>query len=224
MPDPELILTPTDTNGWYQLDTSKQSIPICPYPTVADVREFLDGFGLGTANFGVKDTWLQGRIDAAMVLMEDWLRTSFRGKREAFETYSGNDSEILVLQRRPVIELISISYSNISVNTYIAKYILEPIEGIVRGFSKRDIFPRGRDNIAARYTYGYDGVPIDLKESCLALITDRMLGQLANQSGGGDLSVEAYSRSFGDRGRYTNMRNDLGRIFRSGFNRYKTGI
>jgi hypothetical protein len=42
-------------------------------------------------------------------------------------------------------------------------------------------------------------------------VAEQALGQIADQTGGGDLTVSGFGRRYGDRGKYTNFRNQLAR-------------
>jgi len=189
-----------------------------------DVRNFLDGYGLANANVGVSDEWLRGRIAFSIDHIEKITRQSFTEIKTIEEIHSGNDSNILILSRKPVVELISVTFPNLLNVIIVGKYFIEPKSGIVRGYNNQVAFPRGRENITVKYTYGFTDYPIDIREAIYCFVADKVLGTIANQGGGGSLSVQAWSRDFGDKGKWTNARNDLARTYKSIIKRYSTGV
>ena len=183
------------------------------------------------------DDWLINVRDNFIIpWLEKKTRQTFEGEAETTEYHSGTGTSILFMNRRPIIDLISLSYTNyIEVDQFVInvnsiQVIAE--EGILkarydfREDNWRPIFARGIDNIRIVYSYGYDDfddVP-DIKESVLYLMAEKGLGLIANRTGGGDLSVQGWNRSFGTRGKYTHIRNELARDAYAILHDHMTGV
>lgn len=189
-----------------------------------DVRNFLDGYGLSGANVGVSDPWLKDRIAFSIDHIEKITRQSFTCIKEVEEVFSGNNSSILILPRKPIIELISVSFVNLEHSVIVGKYYGDLPAGIVYAHNNQLAFPSGKENIKIKYKYGFEDYPIDIREAVYCFVADKLLGTIANQGGGGSLSVQAWSRDYGDKGKWTNARNDLARTYKSIIKRYSTGV
>jgi hypothetical protein len=90
-------------------------------------------------------------------------------------------------------------------------------EGILRiksvataAYSVYSFFPRGVDNIKVTYKYGFSAtIPNDLYQAIINLVSVEILRRLANETGGGSLSVQGFSRDYGMFGKYTDYRKSL---------------
>lgn len=183
------------------------------------------------------DDWLINTRDKFII---PWLKNktgqTFEGISQATEYKSGNGTSILFTNRRPIIALISMSYTNyieidqFVINVNSIQVIAE--EGILkarydfRQDNWRPIFARGIDNIRIVYSYGYDDfddIP-EVKNAVMYLMAEKGLGLIANRTGGGDLSVQGWNRSFGDRGKYTHIRNELARDAYAILHDHMTGV
>jgi hypothetical protein len=131
------------------------------------------------------------------------------------EFYDGNDSGILVLNRKPIVELkelVFVGGTNFPIS--VGNVIIIPEEGILKarsdltnGFEQR-YFSRGKRNIKIVYTAGFIEVPQRLCHAILLLTSNFVLQHLANMTGGGDVSIQAFSRQFGARGKWGNVRTE----------------
>lgn len=192
-----------------------------PIITNTDIRNYLEGFGLTTTV--ISNAWIENRISRFIVpTVERILRTKLGEVVEVLEYHSGNGSEMLLLNRGPIQELISLQF--VQYVDYPEMYNIANIEivksqGILRtrsnlagmsGYSP--LFPKGKNNLKVRYTYGFDPVPEDIKEALILLTCDAVLGFLGSKTGGGSgFGVKELSRSFGNRGKWTELRNDMAR-------------
>lgn len=178
--------------------------------------------------------FIQDRIDRFIVpWVQRKTRCNFNGVRTVTEYYSGNGSDILVLNRRNINEVTAIAYvsGNQSFTVSAASIELIATEGILKARTNAGesmtlsrTFPRGTDNIKITYTYGYDTCPDDIYDAILYLAAEQALGQLANRTGGGDISTQGWSRSWGGRSKYTHERNDLRRQAIEIIRGYMTGV
>ncbi len=190
-------------------------------PSVIEIRNELEGYGINSTVMSSR--WIARFRDKFVIpYIERKTRQSFSEVKEVTEYKSGNGSSILILNRRPIVSLVSLSYTNFvevdqfTINVNSIQVIAE--EGILkarydfREDNWRPIFARGEYNIRVVYTYGYTTIPDDLKEAVIYFTAERTLGQIESHTGGGSLSVQGWNRNFGNRGKYTNARNDLARL------------
>ncbi len=207
---------------------------IVEIPTAAMIRNFLEGYCI-TAGV-ISDAWLIKRRDRFIVpVVERVIRQSLMSESTATEYYSGTGGSILILNRRPIIALTSLAYTNYAeidqfvINVNSIQVVAD--EGILkarydfREDNWRPIFAKGNHNIRVSYTYGYETVPDDIQEAILYLCVEQALGFIANRTGGGtSLSTQGYNRSYGPRGKYSNVRNDLHRQAFSILRNYMTSV
>ena len=73
-------------------------------------------------------------------------------------------------------------------------------------------------------TTGFSSIPPDVYEAIMYLTAEAALGHIGSRTGGGSISVQGYGRSFGSRGKYTDIRNDLARQGISLLRHYMTGV
>lgn len=166
--------------------------------------------------------------------MEKKTRQSFYTTTQEEEIYSGNGTTTLVLNRRPVISVEQIRY--LVRETYYGAVdvtLIEVIgnEGIIRSLETTSIettavpiFPKGKYNIAVTYTYGYANLPEMLQTAIKFFVCESILGQIADRTGGGNISTQGWNRNWGERGKYTNIRNDLARKGLVAMQEYMTGV
>lgn len=167
----------------------------------------------------LSDNWIQDRITKRIL---PWVtaktRQSFQGVQSVTEYYDGTGSPIMVLRRKPIVSLTSISYTNVDSNLYYltpsAMQIIND-EGILKAkanFNESSYIPiffRGDRNIRITYTYGYDTTPPDVNEAIALLTADVCLEHLASKTGGGNLTVQAFARDFGEEGRWSIHRKNM---------------
>ena len=164
------------------------------------------------------DHWISQRRDRRVIPHIERVTGQTITQVSTFEEYlSGNGGSILLLSRRPIIELVNLTYTNIPAETQTGNLLLSVElvreEGILKSKANFNegsfdpVFPNGIYNIKARYTYGYTDCPDDLCEAITIMTAKRVLVQIGSRTGGGALSTEGYSRNFGDRGKYNDVLN-----------------
>lgn len=214
---------------YYVIAVSATRIKLALSFADALVGTFIDltDAGTGTVTLSKYDyvqltsKWLQDRLDKFVVpFVERITRQYFSGTRQAVEYYSGNGKNYLLLNRKPIISLDEIQYvlggSNFTIlNLQNIETIKE--EGVLK--AKRNyeeayylpVFAKGDYNLKITYTYGYTECPDTIKEAVIYLAAEQVLGFLGARTGGGSLSVQSYSRNYGTRGKFQDIRNDLSR-------------
>lgn len=203
-----------------------------PLPAAADVRALLENYQITAAV--VSDNWINARIANLVVpTVQKWTRQNFNGVQTDTEYYSGNGTSILVLRRRPIVDLVSISYTNIPSNQfYISPLAIQIInaEGILKAranFNEANyvpIFAKGDKNLRVSYTYGFTDYPSDVFEAVASLAAERVLGHVGSMTGGGSVTMQQYGRNFGNKGKYSDIRNDLVAQAMSLLRPYMTGV
>lgn len=181
----------------------------------------------------LRDGWVIKRRDSFVTpWLEETLRTSLSGVKSATEYYDGTGHSLLVLRRRPIVELVAISYTNVDSNLYyLTPSAIQVIadEGVLKAKANFNestyipIFYRGEKNVRVQYRYGNADWPADLKEAGAMLLAEQALTFIGNRTGGGDLSAQGYSRSFGKSGKWTHVRRQLARDAYSILRKYMTG-
>lgn len=183
----------------------------------------------------LSDAWLAARRDRSIIpWVEGKTGVSLSGVKERTEYHSGTGSSLLILDRKPIIEVLSINLiTNPSNWVFVSPTSVEPVaeEGILKLKTVLETwqpftpaFPRGKDNIKVDYRYGFAECPPDLEEAVNYMVASLALGFLGARTGGGSLSTQGYSRNFGERGKYTDVRNDLDRMAYALLRRYFTGM
>lgn len=199
-------------------------------PTATECREHLEGYGITTSI--LSDAWIEDERDNTMLPFVE----KFTGDLSAAETItdyiSGNGTDVLMLRHRNVNSLTSIEIvgatdiiGSISLNSV----ILISGQGIIKAESRISegltfpLFPRGNKNIKVVYTIG-GTVTNKLKQAMKKLTCLLMLDNIEGRTGGGALTVQNFSRQYGDHGKYTNIRKRLYRAAKVTLNSYKTGV
>ena len=203
-----------------------------PVPIADDVRMELEGFGIDATQ--LSDSWITNTITNAIL---PWIsrvtKMSFTGIQTVTEFYSGTGNSNLILNRRPVIDVIDmvlVTYSDMDAHLGIGNIEVIQTEGILKSvgvfenYPYISIFPKGMNNLKVTYRYGYADYPTDVKQAIIYFTCERVLGQVGMRTGGGDLNVQNYSRSFGDRGKWTHVRQDYARMGHALLRPYLDGI
>ena len=191
--------------------------------TATDIRDFLEGFGITTSV--MSDAWITNRIDRFIIpSVQRMIRSNLGSVIEKEEYHSGNGKNLLLLNHHPIVELKKIEYVHSAYYTTYAglgtieiirdQNILRSIAYPVEVGGNASVFPKGKNNIKITYTYGYaeEDVPEDLKEAIIYLTADTVLGFLGSKTGGGgSTSIKEFSKNYGNRGKWTELRNDLAR-------------
>jgi hypothetical protein len=168
----------------------------------------------------VDDDWLAKRRDRFIL---PWVtrvtRQSFAGVQRVTEFYDGNGGPILALRRRPIVALISISYTNVDSNLYYltpSAIQVIPEEGLLKAKANFNestyipIFYRGDRNVKVIYDVGFATMPDDVAEAVTCLMAEQALAHAASKTGGGSaMSGQGYNKSFGDAGKWGNRRREL---------------
>lgn len=201
-------------------------------PTGNDILTFLEGYGITSTI--LTTSWIQKRLDSFVVpYVERITRQSFSGVTSVTEYYSGNGKNIMILNRKPVVAVTEIRYvlgsNNISILN-LGNIEVVQSEGILK--AKRNyeesfylpVFAKGDYNIKVTYTYGYASCPDDVSEAIIYLCAEQALGFIGARTGGGSITMQAYGRQFGERGKYTDIRNDLSRQAYALLSPYMTGV
>ena len=198
-------LTPTITPSTSQL------------PTPTDCRNFLEGYNISSSI--ISDDWIQDDIDNMVVpFIQDQARTNLTQITTATEYLSGISWDYIMLSRRdPTMILTSVqlvSGEDVSGTINLADLQLIPEAGIIKvksGLSEYyeyRTFPKGNLNIKVQYTYG--GNPSsELLRAVKLLECVNMLTQIEGRTGGGNLTVQQFSRDYGNLGKYSNIRKQL---------------
>lgn len=186
----------------------------------------------------ITDDWIASRRDGRVIpYIERVLATNVREVKEVTEYYSGNGSSLLMLNRRPIVELKNITYTTLPTE-YETGNLLSSVEAIKEeGILKarflfneggyNNIFRRGLNNIKVTYTYGFSDLATqapDIKEAILAMTAKAILIHIGSRTGGGSLSGSNWSRQFGDRGKFTDIINELDLAAYSVLRKYVTGV
>lgn len=203
-----------------------------PIPTGNDVLTFLEGYCVTPTI--LTTSWIEKRRDSFVIpYVERITRQSCSGIKSTTEYYSGNGKNILILNRRPIVAVTEIKY--VLGNNNLTILNLNNIEvinnqGILK--AKRNyeesyylpVFAKGDSNLKVTYTYGFADCPDDLKEAIIYLLAEQSLGFIGSRTGGGSVSMQGYSRTFGSRGKYSDERNDLARQAQSIMSKYITRV
>ena len=200
-------------------------------PTAAEIQAVLEGYNIETQ---LSDAWIDAKRDKFVVpWVEKKTKLSFTGIQEVTEYYDGTGSSILVLRHRPIVALLSISYTNVpSDQFYISPLAIQTIEdeGILKAkanFNEANyvpIFARGQRNLRITYSFGYADPPPEVAEAIKYLVAEKILGHIASRTGGGNLNVQAFGRQYGSRGKFTEIRNELARDAIAILREYITGV
>jgi hypothetical protein len=199
-------------------------------PTATQIRDLLEGYGITSSV--LSDGWVERCRDEEVIPhVEEITGLTFSEVSTVTEYYNGNGKSVLILNRRPVISVTKIQYTNqISEGNLEDAIELIPEEGIIKGVSDYNegiyspLFRKGDKNVKVTYTYGFTDYPTKIFRAIKNLVAAKMLDNVGNRTGGGDLSVQAFSRSYGPNGKYTHKMKNL---IKSGYallKGYSTGV
>lgn len=181
----------------------------------------------------VSDEWIQDRLDNLILPFVNRItRQNFDGVQTITEYYDGTGSAIMVLRRRPIVQLIAISYTNVDANLYyLTPNAMQIIydEGVLKAkanFNESSyipIFYKGTRNLRITYQYGYAECPGDVAEAIMRFTASEVLGHIAGKLGGGNVSVQGFNPNYGENGKYTQPRKDLVKTAYAILRKYMTG-
>lgn len=168
----------------------------------------------------LSDSWLINTRDNQIVpVVRRMTGVDMGGIKRVTEYHSGTGSTILILNRRPIVKLHAINLITNPENwVYVSPSSVDPIaeEGILKLKAVLETwqnyvpaFPRGTDNIKVDYEYGYDQVPADICRAICMLTASQALALVGARAGGGSLGVQGFNKNYGDRGKWTDIRNEL---------------
>jgi hypothetical protein len=183
----------------------------------------------------ISDEWLLNCRDCQVIpVVKRMTGLSFDGPKRVTEYHSGTGSTILILNQRPIRQIHAINLITNPDNwVYVSPSSVEPLqeEGILKLKAVLEswqnyvpAFPRGTDNIKVDYEYGYDDVPCEVKYAVSMLVASFALGTIGNRDGGTGISVQGFSKSYGQRGKYTAVRDELERWADSILRSYVMGM
>jgi hypothetical protein len=200
--------------------------------TADDIRDCLEGYCITEAI--LTDDWIDARVDGFIIpYVERVTRQSFTGTKTISEYYSGNGTDTLILNRKNVTTVNYIRYvqgMNTNYSISLSSLLLIPNESIIKARVNFEtstfapLFSKGINNLEINYTYGYSTMPADIKEAVIYLTCEQALGFLGARTGGGGVVGQGYSRSYGERGKYQDIRNDLSRQAHFILRGYSTGV
>ncbi len=203
-------------------------------PTAAEVRNELENY-VGVDNSLVTDTWITNRLTKFVIpWVEKKIKTPLTASSaQITEFLSGTGSSILILSHKPVLSIDAMVFVS-AVNTpnlSLSNITYDSAEGFVKAKGVADelggqgyMFPRGQKNIKVTYTYGLGTLPEDLAQALIYLTAESVLGHIEGMTGGGTPTANSFSKAYGNRGKYTNIRNDLARMAMSILKSYWTGV
>lgn len=181
----------------------------------------------------VSENWIQKCRDELVIpWVERKTRQSFSGIQTVTEYYDGTGGPLMILRRRPIVELLKISYTNVDSNLYyLTPSAMQVIadEGILKAkanFNESSYIPiffRGDRNIRITYSYGFTDCPADISRAIGMLVASEVLAHAGNKTGGGDLNVQAFGRGYGENGKWTHRRKQLAKLAYATLRQYITG-
>lgn len=202
-------------------------------PTPEEVYNELEGFGI--TRDVLSEKWVENKRDNIVVpFVERTIRVPIQATSSFVELYDGLGTSTIILRRRPVISITSIfiiGTTNVNNSFNLTNVELDSNMGVIKMKNSEDsyltsnVFTKGVKNIKVTYVAGFSAIPNDIKQAIIMLTAELCLGNIANRTGGGNsLSTQGFTRQFGDRGKYSAMRNDLSRQAMDILRRYMTGV
>ena len=192
-------------------------------PTADDVFDLLEGYCIDASLLSA--SWLEKRRDNFIIpWVESKTGLSMSGEKTYVEYYNGDGTNSMMLNRKGVTELVKVEYvigGDVVSDLSLVQFINIGSEGILRAIrsdlivgSNTPVFRKGRKNIKITYKVGFDAndIPVELCEAMLYFLTEKALMIIAGRGGGGNVSVSGYSKDYGKRGKYTDIRNELARM------------
>lgn len=171
-----------------------------------------------TYNTVLTDSWIIRRRDRKVI---PWIqqRTSLNitGERIIEEFISGNGLTTLILSHRPILELVELNYVDSPADYYqnlTQSVAVDTQQGIliskwdVYNASDRTVFQRGIKNVHVKYKVGYADLAAEAPDVCEAItmwLAAEALTLIGTRTGGGNMTMPGSTRTFGDRGKYSEM-------------------
>ena len=202
-----------------------------PLPTAQNVYDYLEGYGINS--LVVSTTWIENQRDEEIVpYVEHQLGYSIDAEQTVTEYHSGNGQDTLILNNRNITELVSIELvrgSDISGAISLSSLELITDKGIIKARSGypeyyiQKIFPAGQNNIKVTYKIG-SAYPTDLMLAVKMLTAIAVLQNISSRTGGGDLSVQGFSRNYGGMGRYTVIIKQMDKRAHNIISKYRSSV
>jgi hypothetical protein len=126
---------------------------------LADVKSWL-GMKAEMIDF---DADLQRSITACSLAMQRYMQRTIASTLYSHKA-DGNGSSYMVLLNAPIVSISSITVAGVAV----PKTSIEFNRSTV--FLTGSVFTRGRNNIALKYTAGFDDIPVDLVQACVETV------------------------------------------------------
>jgi hypothetical protein len=207
-------------------------------PTALDVYAQLEGYGID--NTVISESWIENERDMSILpYLESIIRYSFSAVEEYTEYLSGNNTNLLLLSKRPVVELLELRYISVdqTVSNLINSVEVDEKRGqliikgsIIEGRPVRN-FLKGKKNIKVTYTAGLNDFvdangneKKDLKKAIVYMMSSITLTQIGARTGGGSISQQAWARTFGPVGKFSDYISFLNGQAYSIIRRYATGV
>lgn len=199
-------------------------------PTATEIRDKLEGYGITITV--ITDEWIEDCRDNEVIPhIEDITGQVFDGEVEITEYYNGTGKDYVILNRKPInsIEEI-ITIGTLSEGDLSTLVELISAEGIIRLKSDYSegvygpIFRRGNKNLKITYKYGTNDYPNIVASAIKNLVAAKMLNLIGSRTGGGSLSVQAFSRNYGSHGKWTDIKKELVSTGYSLLRRYITSV
>jgi hypothetical protein len=200
-------------------------------PTATKCREYLAGYGINTEV--LSRDWIDDERDTNVIpFVEHMVGASISTEETFVEYLNGTGKDVLFLSRRNVSEITEVklvsggdidgtlSLSSIELIGDLGE--IKAIAGLSEYYFTRK-FPRGQKNIKITYKAG-GTLDADVAMAIKKLTCVTMLDMIEGQTGGGNLAVQAYSKQYGDMGKYTNIRKRLSKQAMAILNRKKTSV
>jgi len=202
-----------------------------PLPTTQDVYDYLEGYGIDKNV--ISESWITSQRDEEIVpYVEHLLGYSIDDEASIVEYHSGNGTDILMLDRKGVISVDSIelvsgadilgTISLSSIELISEKGILKAKSGLPEYYAVKH-FPKGNNNIKVTYSIG-EAYKTDIMLAVKMLVCIAVLDNIADRTGGGNLGVQGFNRTYGNMGRYTVITKKLNRRAHDILSKYLSSV
>lgn len=203
-----------------------------PIPTSDDVRNALQGYNITESI--IDDDFIDDAIENEIIpYVENFTRTSVSGPLTVTEYYNGNGRDTLLLNRKNIVRTIEVKLiSSNDIDITIDLTEIETIQrtgelkiksGLSEFYNFYRIFPKGNENVKVTYVVGGD-CPADLAVAITKLAAIVVMDQMEGRTGGGQLSGQAYGRTYGNMGKFTNVRKRFSNQAHAIMRRYSTSV
>jgi len=184
-------------------------------PSIESIRKLLEGYGIINTILG--DDWISDCRDNEIIPhVNEITRNVFTGEETVTEYYNGNGQDTLILNRRPVNEIVSIAHvGTAAIGNFSNAVELISAEGIIKARDSYSegvyspIFFKGNKNIKVTYKYGMTDYPSDVSRAIKNLVAAKALALIGARTGGGSVQVQSHGRNYGSHGKYTDIRKEL---------------